>query len=71
MIPEDRRAFLKRLAQATAYVAPVIQSFAAPADLVGQGVSPTKKGGGHGGHGHHAAEFQPDPWSVPPPGQRP
>jgi hypothetical protein len=68
MTPEDRRAFLKRLAGTTAYVAPVILSFAAPSDLVAQGVSPSKKP-------MMAASFEPEPapspWDAPAPGMRP
>jgi len=67
MNAEDRRSFLKRLAKSAAYAAPVIQSFAAPADLVGQGQS--------SGKGMMAATFQPDPapspWNAPPPGMQP
>ena len=37
MSSEDRRAFIKKLAQGTAYAAPVVHSLAAPLDLVGQG----------------------------------
>ncbi|OGU01722.1 MAG: hypothetical protein A2W29_07620 [Gemmatimonadetes bacterium RBG_16_66_8] len=68
MNAEDRRSFLKRLAKTTAYAAPLIQSFAAPADLVGQ--SPSSKG-----HGKAAASFGPDPapspWNAPAPGMQP
>jgi len=68
MNPEDRRSFLKRLAKSAAYAAPVIQSFAEPADLVGQGKSSMKGGMG-------AASFEPDPapspWNAPAPGMQP
>ncbi len=37
MSSEDRRAFIKKLAQGTAYATPVVHSLAAPLDLVGQG----------------------------------
>ncbi|MGD2136183.1 MAG: twin-arginine translocation signal domain-containing protein, partial [Gemmatimonadales bacterium] len=33
---QDRRDFLKRLAKAAAYAAPVVHSLAAPADVLGQ-----------------------------------
>ncbi|HWP39125.1 MAG TPA: hypothetical protein VNL18_16375 [Gemmatimonadales bacterium] len=68
MASEDRREFLKRLAKTTAYVAPVVQSFAAPADVVAQGSSPSKKP-------MKAAAFEaepaPSPWDAPAPGMRP
>lgn len=67
MNAEDRRSFLKRLAKGAAYTAPVIQSFAAPADLIGQGMPSGKK--------QKAATFQPDPapspWNAAPPGKQP
>ena len=43
MSPEGRREFIKRLAQGTAYAAPVVHSMAAPLDLVGQGQSSEHK----------------------------
>jgi hypothetical protein len=69
MTPEDRRAFLKRLAKTTAYMAPVVQSFAAPADIVAQGSSPSKKK--PMGAAGFEAEPTPSPWNAPAPGMRP
>lgn len=36
MTEQDRRDFLKRLAKAAVYAAPVVHSLAAPADVLGQ-----------------------------------
>ncbi len=39
MSSDDRREFLKKLAKTALYSAPVVHSFAAPVDLLGQGQS--------------------------------
>ncbi len=43
MTRDDRRSFLKTLAAGVVYSAPVVASLAAPAQLLGQGESPSKK----------------------------
>ena len=81
---DDRRAFLKTLARGAAYAAPMIMSFAAPVELLGQGQASEHKKGGHGhggggghGHGHLVAPSEPaaprqdPPWKEPPPGRTP
>jgi hypothetical protein len=69
MTEADRREFLKKLAKSAVYAAPVIQTFAVPAELIGQGKSSQHKG--NHGHGHAApapAPGAPAPWNQPPPG---
>jgi len=70
MNSEDRRSFLKRLAHKAAYVAPVIQSFAAPADLAGQGPPPPSQKM-HGQAATFSPDAAPSPWNAPPPGMQP
>ncbi len=77
MKPEDRRAFLKKLAKGAAYTAPVIHSMAAPLEVLGQGKSVSHKqhrGGGSNvvapttpGLGGQAPGAQPPPGDAPPP----
>lgn len=43
MSSDDRREFLKKLAKTAIYSAPVVHSFAAPVDLLGQGKSSEHK----------------------------
>lgn len=72
MTIDDRRTFLKKLARGVAYTAPVVASFTAPTELVGQGeasahipmasASPTQTGGTTQELGG------PPPWREPPPG---
>lgn len=68
MWSEDRRAFIKKLAQGTAYAAPVVHSLAAPLDLVGQGKSSEHKK--ETGAGTTAGQESPQTTSPfpPPPG---
>lgn len=43
MTDRERREFLKQLAKTAVYAAPVVHTLAAPVDVVGQGVLPSKK----------------------------
>jgi hypothetical protein len=70
MNDRERREFLKNLARTAAYAAPVVLTFQAPAELLGQGKSSQ--------HKPAAAPFQqpapaaePAPWNQPPPGSPP
>ena len=70
MSSDDRREFLKKLAKTALYSAPVVHSFAAPVDLLGQGMSSGHKHAGHG-HGHapppaaQPSSTEPAPWDKP------
>ncbi|HXV85398.1 MAG TPA: hypothetical protein VD793_01810 [Gemmatimonadales bacterium] len=68
MNSSDRRSFLKRLAKGAAYATPVIQSFAVPAELVGQGAASQKKPPMARGFAEDPAA---SPWNAPPPGKEP
>ncbi|NIM49628.1 MAG: hypothetical protein GTN62_05340 [Gemmatimonadales bacterium] len=73
MTEQARREFLKKLAKAAAYTAPVVYSLAAPIDLVGQGGKSSQ-------HKMQSAAFQQQqpqqrpggdaPWDRPPPGSK-
>jgi hypothetical protein len=71
---ENRRAFLKKIARGMAYSAPVIASFAAPAELVGQGESSAHKPMGSAAATTSTPSEPelggPPPWREPPPGAR-
>ncbi len=68
MTDSNRREFLKKLAKSAVYTAPVIATFAAPPDLLGQGKSSQhKKGGGKSGMAA-PAPGPAAPWNAPPPG---
>ena len=75
MKPEDRRAFLKKLAKGAAYTAPVVHSLAAPLEVLGQGKSFSHKHQGGGnlvaptdpGLGGQPPGAQPAPGDTPPP----
>ncbi len=72
MTEQDRREFLKRLAKAAAYTAPVVYSLAAPIDLIGQGQSSKHKPPMGAAAGQQQTTPQSPggtaPWDRPPPG---
>lgn len=66
MSSDDRREFLKKLAKTAIYSAPVVHSFAAPVDLLGQGKSSEhKKQHQHGPPAPPPSPAGTAPWDEP------
>ena len=70
MHDDERREFLKKLAKSAVYAAPVIKSFAVPAELLGQGMASGMMMMGGGMMGGLVAPAAPAPWDEPPPGSK-
>lgn len=73
MTDRDRREFLKKLAKAAAYTAPVVYSLAAPIELIGQGSEHKKHPASGASQSAPSGAQQPGgaaPWERPPPGSK-